>query len=249
MAENALIKTLILIFGYLFGCRIIEIGIKKQKLSSSYVSRMKIIVIFLMMSAFYMNIKSLFLFWILVFAVLSGSIVTIFVTFQQNQKKFRQDFVFFIDRTLIQMKLGKSLRSALEISNKTTPKRSSEFLINIIEILFWEGKLHSPHAFHHEILHEMKVWCGLQAKVVKRIQSYRTKLRLEEKFRHKSEQILHQIRIQMIMITLMYASMAFFLVTRFDFYKHIVTYLVSLLLFILGLLGFHLVARRQTWKI
>lgn len=249
MAEKILIQTLILIFGMSFGFRIAGIATAKLNLKSCAQKKLDYVVIFLMVAVSFLCFNSVYMSWWTVTILIFVGLVTIFVTLHAQNKKFRQDFVFFVDKVILQIKIGRSLRAAMERSVQELPQVSKQTLECIMSAVFSNESWQGSSEFEEQVYNELSDWHGMNQKVLYRINEYRSQLRLEERFRRKSEQIIHQVKIQIWLLVIMYFLMMFFIFQRFSFYEHLSSVLVSILLFICGIFTFYYLTRRKIWRI
>jgi Flp pilus assembly protein TadB len=249
MTANALIKTLILVFGTIFGFRIFKSLPENLKVHMKTRVFCVVSVIFLILNVYFLNFSSSLVVWILFFLGVVAVGVTIFVTQHLENKNLRQDFVFFVDKVQLHIKMGRSLRAAFEFALHQMPQNSKIQMKEILESAESGSSYKSRDPFCTSMHAEVSQWLGSHARVLSRINAFRAQLRLEDRFKQKSEQIIHQIRIQILLLCLMYLIMLFFVLQRFSFYQHTLSFLTSSVLFILGLLTFYFIARRKIWMI
>ncbi len=249
MAQNILVQTLILLFGISFGFRIAGIAITKLNLDTNLRIKIEYIVIFLMVICAFVSFYSLILYWWIVALLIFVGLVTIFVTLYVQKKKLRQDFVFFVDKIILQIKIGRSLRASLEKSVEDTPLRSRVVLRGIVNSVLLNQNWVCSTELEREIYEEIASWYGMNQKILYRLTEYRSQLQLEERFRRKSEQLIHQVQIQISLLLLMYLLMTFFIFQRFSIFEHLSSWFVSLGLFTCGIGVFYYLTRRKIWKI
>lgn len=249
MTANALIKTLILVFGTIFGFRIFKSLPENLKQHTNTRMFRVVSVIFLMLAVYFFNYASSFVVWIQFFLGVLAVGVTIFVTQHLESKNLRQDFVFFVDKVQLHIKMGRSLRAAFEFALEQMPSSSQLRMREILNCAESGSMYRSRDAFSMVMYAEVSQWLGSNTRILSRIRTFRAQLRLEDRFKRKSEQVIHQIRIQILLLSLMYIMMLFFVLQRFSFYQHTLLFLVSSALFVLGLLTFYFIARRKIWMI
>lgn len=249
MTTNALIKTLILVFGTIFGFRIFKSLPENLKTHVNTSAFRAVSVIFLILSVYFLNFSSSFALWILFFSTVTAVGVTIFVTQHLENKNLRQDFVFFVDKVQLHIKMGRSLRAAFEFALHQMPQNSKIQMQEILETAESGSSYKSRDPFCTSMHAEVSQWLGSNTRILNRINTFRSQLRLEDRFRRKSEQIIHQVRIQILLLCFMYLVMLFFILQRFSFYQHALSFLTSSVLFTLGLLTFYFIARRRIWMI
>lgn len=249
MVQVFLLKTSVLFFGSLLGYRILKIIPERKIIFEVINKKQSHIVIFLIFGVCGGLWISSFLVWMIYFLLFLSLIVTIFVTGLIFEKKFRQDFVFYLDKVILKMKMGLSLRASLEDSLDEMSLRFQKILRQILEIAYAEEGGKITNYFHLQIYNEIRSWLGQSSRILSRMISFRRILRKEDLFRRKSDQIYHQIKMQIILLALMYTFLLLFIFQKFPIQNYFGIYLVSFLLFLIGILTIYIISRRQSWRI
>jgi hypothetical protein len=187
--------------------------------------------------------------WIALFVVVFMVTVTIFVTIFIREKKFRQDFVDFLDRVILQVRSGHSFRNSLDVSNEKTAEPSHFKLEKIIEAVHFSQKVDTTNNFVREIFEEFSLVQHFPHKTLDRLCAFRRKIKIEDNFRRKSGRIVRQVRIQVTFLLVMYLGVLFFVVSRFGFLENSKIILWSIGLFVIGIAGFFYLGVNKKWKI
>ncbi len=244
-----LIAILILVFGLLFGVRIYFLNEQNKTFDNLILKNTLIITTFLtVLFCLYVRDRA-FLVWIIVVSVILIIRVTIFVTGFIREMQFRQDFVEFLDRLILQVRSGNGFRYSLEVSNRQTPKLNQTKLKKIIEAVHFEQKIETTHEFVREICEEFTAIENFPHKTLERLCAFRRKIKIEEIFRRKSGRIVRQIRIQISFLSALYVGILCFAVSRFGFKENVTVILWSVGMFVMGLLVFFYLGMRRQWKI
>ena len=244
-----IISILILIFGLLFGYRIYIFNEQNRIFDNQILKNSLMIIIFLTVLCCSLLIDRYFLVWITVFASTTSILVTIFVTARFRERKFRQDFVDFIDRLILQVRSGQSFRNSLELSNTKTPLASRLKLEKIIEAIHFSQKIESSNHFVREIFEELTSVQRFPHKTLERLCAFRRKIKIEDDFRRRSGRIVRQVRIQITFLVFLYTSVLIFVVSKFGFTANITIILWSLSFFTVGIVGFLYLGVKKQWKI
>jgi hypothetical protein len=244
-----IIQFLILIFGMLFALRIYIFNEQNRIFDNQFLKNSILLIIFLTLWWCCFFIKSNFLVWSVVLASVLAIVVTIFVTVHFRERKFRQDFVDFLDRVILQVRSGQSFRNSLDVSNTKTPQSSRVKLEKISEAINFSQKVETSNDFVREIFEELSSVQRFPHKTLDRLCAYRRKIKIEDDFRRRSGRIVRQVRIQITFLLVMYVSVMFYIVSRFGFLQNLKIILWSVSLFILGMAGFFYLGVKKQWKI
>lgn len=244
-----IIQILILIFGMLFALRIYFFNEQNRIFENQFLKNTLLLIIFLTLWCCCFFLKSNFLVWSTVLASLAAIAVTIFVTVHFRERKFRQDFVDFLDRVILQVRSGQSFQNSLEVSNTKTPHSSRMKLEKIIEAVHFSQKIETSNDFVREIFDELGSVQRFPHKTLDRLCAYRRKIKIEDDFRRRSGRIIRQVRIQITFLLIMYAAVLFYVTSRFGFAENLKIILWSLALFTTGMVGFFYLGVKKQWKI
>lgn len=239
----------ILIFGLLFALRIYKFNERNRIFNNQILKNTLLIIIFLTLTCCYLLFDRYFFAWLTLLAVIFAIAVTIFVTTRFRERKFRQDFVDFLDRMILQVRSGHSFRNSLEVSNAKTTQSSRFKLEKIIEAVHFSQKVDTTNSFVREIFEEFSLVRRFPHKTLDRLCAFRRKIKIEDNFRRKSGRIVRQVRIQITFLLLMYVGVLFFVVSRFGFAENLKIILWSIGLFGVGIVGFFYLGVNKQWKI
>ena len=242
-------STLILVFGMLFALRIYYFNEQNRIFDNQTLKNSLLIIIFLTLLCSLFVVERYFLLWIAVFIASFSIVVTIFVTTHFRERKFRQDFVDFLDRVILQVRSGHSFRNSLEVSNTKTPSSSRLKLEKIIEAVHFSEKIETSNDFLREIFAEMSSVQLFPHKTLDRLCAFRRKIKIEDDFRRRSGRIVRQVRIQITFLLFMYVAVMSFVVSRFGFSENMRIILCSVALFGAGIVGFFYLGVKKQWKI
>ncbi len=244
-----IIHALILIFGLLFVLRIYIFNERNRIFDNQILKNSLTIIVFLTLLCCSMLFDRYFFAWIAVVVAILSIVVTIFVTAHFRERKFRQDFVDFIDRLILQVRSGSSFRNSLEVSNTKTPSSSRLKIEKIIEVVHFSQKIETSNAFVREIFEELSSVQRFPHKTLDRLCAFRRKIKIEDDFRRRSGRIVRQVRIQITFLFIMYVGVMIFVGMRFGFIENMKIILWSMALFAVGMAGFFYLGVKKQWKI
>ena len=179
-------------------------------------------------------------------------LVTVIVFHRLKEKGFYRSFLFFLDRIILSMSCGQSLYESLQKSadfeKNTLFQRELEKIVQLVvfsqqNVVFLGGwrlkksviELQKVSQFPH---HQRENLIEL-----------RKNLKIEEKIRRKSEQVLQQIRLQSLILSVLYVFI-FSGVILFRGWKENSSFLLgSSFLFLMGLVWIHRGGRSYKWKV
>lgn len=244
-----IIQSLISVFGLLFVLRIYIFNEQNRIFDNQTLKNSLMIIVFLTLWCCSMLFDRYFFAWIAVACSVFLVGVTIFVTKLIRERRFRQDFVDFMDRLILHVRSGQSFRNSLEVSNAKTPVPSRLKVEKIIEAVYFSEKIETSSVFVREIFEELMSVQRFPHKTLDRLCAFRRKMKIEDDFRRKSGRIVRQVRIQITFLLFMYGSVMSFVIVRFGFSENMKVILWSLVLFGMGLVGFFYLGVKKQWKI
>lgn len=188
--------------------------------------------------------------WILIFAPQIFFLICAIYLRKMREKSFRKYFRESLTNLILKMKTGKSLRQALhEIANESDPFMRRK-LSEITEIVvFSQQKSRPTDSFVAQVIRELCRADQNAHSSMRILTTYRDRLRVEDEFRHKSGQVLSQIRFQALLMSGLYFAVLVFVSFQFGFHRNQKLIGVSLFFFILGLAWIFFGGRRLKWKV
>ena len=243
------IQTLILVFGLLFAYRFYFFNEQNRIFDNQILKNSLTMIVFLTLLCSSIYFDRYFFAWIAVVGAILSIAVTIFVTMHFRERKFRQDFVDFVDRLILQVRSGHSFRVSLEVSNAKTAGTSRLKIEKIIEAVHFSQKIETSNTFVREIFEEFTSVQRFPHKTLDRLCAFRRKIKIEDDFRRRSGRIVRQVRIQITFLLFMYIAVMCFVVARFGFLQNMKIILWSIALFTSGMAGFFYLGVKKQWKI
>ena len=189
--------------------------------------------------------------WLLLLAGLCLLYGGIHLLIFQREKAFQRKFIFFLDRLLILLRTGWGFRSAFDrIVEEENGFEKAKLMQFRSSVVFSQHKdeMVLSHSLG-EAIREMRRAYGDAHESVRRMENLRRKLKMEHDFRHKSGQILFQIRLQSWILIGLYIALLVIVLVRHGFKFHVGWLLFSLLLFTIGITWTFSIGRRIKWKI
>ena len=166
---------------------------------------------------------------------------------QQLQKQLGP----LLDKMVLAMNMGRSFRESMGVATQTLPPFQKQILNQIYSFVVFmqHEKKYSKDPFIQDIVCEFKKIDGSAHRSIDRIKSFRQKIKIEERFRHKSRKAMKQARVQSIVMLLLYSAIFVFVLGYFGWkdYQHL--FLVSILLFLVGFFWVFFSGRRYRWKV
>lgn len=249
MMGFAIIKTLILVFGLLSGLRISSFNNQNRVFEKKIFEKLMLIIGILTFLVLFFSKINLFAHLFIVFLMMFVITVTIFVTRLRREKEFRQEFVEFMDRIILQMRTGRGFRHSFELSNRLTAYQSQQKIQKIFDCIMFDAKLTQNDPFVLEIYHHFKEIERSSLKSIERLVAFRKKLRTEDDFRRRSGVLVRQSRIQVVFLSILYACLLLFISFQFPVLQYWKVYLSSFGFFFSGLIMFFVIIRRKIWRI
>ena len=178
---------------------------------------------------------------------LIGKIVVVGLQYL-DQKKFQATYLQVIDLTVLRMQMGQSFRAAL---SKAIQDRGAVFIPKLIAT--YEKMIHLSEQDRKNtdeiLLTALSEIDKTTNGALRKLEFYRSSLRFVEKIRQKSGQVTAQLRMQSILISLIYLFIFAMVWANWRAYLSIPLIFVSLALFLLGLVLVWTIGRRVKWSI
>lgn len=240
-----------LMSGFMFACRIFDVVVDRRWSTRIRMTKIgTLYFISLVASAIFISRISQLALWLSVFAPLALLFLVICVQRICRARAFRARFRESLTLLLLRMKAGKSFRLALDDAIAESDPRWRHLLAEIRELVVFsqQTERESISMFARMIIEEFRAADRAPHAAIRRIEQFRDRLRLEDEFRHRSGQVLRQIRAQSLLLGGLYLAVLAFVARQFGFSSHGRLLLLSGALFFAGLAWIWIGGRRFKWK-
>lgn len=205
--------------------------------------------IFLVLIFYFFFHRPLFL-WSLVFLFCLLTEVCVIALKSLMERRLKETALEFIDHCCLATSAGNSFRSSVQ---KVFLQRNDWCAMqfkNLAQNLIATDKIVvlSP-GFLSEFRQELTQIDRSGQKVNDQLKILRRILKIEINFRRKSGQVLRNLHIQSVVLTILYLSFVFFISSQVDLFKYKQLFIISISLFLTGLLLTFLAGRRLKWKV
>lgn len=166
------------------------------------------------------------------------------------KKNLAKQFYLFINEIVLNMHSGMSLRQSMRMILPQTHPRFRKRLEKLTEFVVFSPHI-SPKTFLPEEFELISVLKKIDQEThsgLQHIENYRRKLKITLDFRHRSGQILGQIRLQAIILSVLYAILLAYSIQQRSFFEYLELTFLSIGLFMFGLLWIFWAGRRIKWK-
>lgn len=223
--------------------------LEKFKITSC--KKLRFCFIFLQLPIYFSIIfKELFIFTLIyigiffITLIIYPKIIMIFAVFT-----YEKCHLLIVDHLLMLIKAGKSP----QLSLKTTLDQLNpwqRFVFSDLQTVF--ELVHSTERNsilkNHLYIHELKAILKSSNLVGEQLKSFREGLRLHRNLRHKSRQVTQQIRAQAITSVFIYIGIFILSWNQLDLKNSVSLMMLSMILFLTGLLSIFLIGGRIRWK-
>lgn len=249
MVMFSIIKALILVFGFALGIQILRINEEKNQFQKKNLKTW-IIFIGILTFCFVLFTKIGLLGVLFINLILfAGYLLLIFVNQKQRESHFRQEFVEFLDRLILYLKLGHGFSYSFDTANQKTSASVRIKIQKIYDSVLFNKKIATQSILATEIFELLTDIHLNSLKIINKLMAMRRRLRAEDRYRKQISTIVGQVWAQLLLILFLYIVVFCFLVHSFGFAKHKNIYLSSFVIYILGLFVFYFISRREIWKI
>lgn len=199
---------------------------------------------------FYFFMNRSFLLWSLVFLFCLLVEVVIVAMKSLMERRLKETALEFIDQCCLSTSVGNSFRSSVQKVFLQRNDWCSMQFKNLAQNLIATDKIIviSP-GFLSEFRHELAQIDRSGQKVNEQLKILRRILKIEINFRRKSGQVLRNLHIQSLVLTILYVSFVFFISSQIDLFKYKQLFMFSVTLFVFGLILTFLAGRRLKWKV
>jgi uncharacterized membrane protein len=169
------------------------------------------------------------------------------------KKKFeteiKDQILFFLDNIILNVQSGIPMRSSLaKTSDDFTGWKKTQFKLLVNSILLGQKNDHfqskTLKKFHREIVNIE----NSKTKNFEQLKSYRQQLKIEQNLRHRSRQVTMNLKIQSLVMTILYFLIGFFIFSNFDTSNSKSVLLFSVFFFSLGQILVFFIGKSLKWK-
>lgn len=247
-----MINFLILVIGFVFIYRTITIILVVQKFPQAFLN-------LFFKSLIYFNLMMSMTTWFVpIYLIAMVILLEIFLLLNMEllfnlylKHKFEAELIIFIDEIILTMSTGRSFRDAFV---SICQQNESYFIKKILEI---------HKSSQHNTINDIKNWQGepkflnlwhlFQSieqnthKQLEKLRAYRRQLHWEQNFRRKSMQATSQVKAQAFILSILYIALLIYVLktTGGNIIRWI---LISLILYLTGLLSLYILGKRKPWK-
>lgn len=237
--------------GYCFFVRTLDTFVCNSRFSTASLTKFgTIYAVWVVIGVKKLSLTPLLLvFWLVTPTVMSLSIKALRRFWWQNN--YEKEILLFLNNTILQMRGGYSLRDSIRASIYRTSANFRKNLEQIEEVVSFSPhiSLNKRNKLEKELLSELiladqETHSGLQ-----RLKNLRRKLEIEAEFRHRSGQILTQIRLQATVLSILYVLLLAFSLRENAMDELFGIMILSFSFFAVGLVWVVSAGRRLRWKV
>jgi len=169
-------------------------------------------------------------------------------TYERRQiDALKSETPHFLDRWILNMRLGNSLSSARDAALDD----SSDRVRTLLRPLFLNSaEIPKAHLFLPvKIVNELKLLSNSPHSALTRLENIRELLRKADEFRRKSGQARRQTSIQSLVLLLLHVALAVFTIQRYGWQRHSDLIVLSFVLAGGSVAAMHQLARKSKWRI
>ena len=165
-------------------------------------------------------------------------------------KRLRSSLIPLLDSVILGLQSGKSFRLSLQ---SAVDMQSGWVRLQLMELFESIYVAKNVIAMKSPLLKDFQAELAeidrSQVRCVEQVRALRRHLKMQEDFRRRSGQVTQQIKMQAIIVTVLFCGLLSFVILQFGFKQNQTLILTSALVFISGLIGIFLMGRRLKWKV
>ncbi len=246
-----LLALITLMSGFLFACRISDVVVERKWIARGHMTKIgTAYFLALIASAAAFAHSSPLLLWACAFAPFACLSLAFALVRARRSRAFRSRFREALTLILLRMKAGKSFRLALAEAIEDTDPRWRPMFVEIRELVVFsqQTEARAMPEFHRALVTELRAADTTPHAAIRRLENFRDRIRIEDDFRHRSGQVLRQIRAQSALLAGLYIAVFAFVARQFGWQEHVRLLFASACLFLTGLAWIWLGGRRIKWK-
>lgn len=164
--------------------------------------------------------------------------------------KLRTALIPFLDCVILNLQAGKSFRFSLQLSVEMQSGWVRHQLAEVCESLqMSKNVIAMKSALLKDLRDELVEIDQSQVRCVEQVRALRRSLKMQEGFRRRSGQVTQQIKMQAIIVTLLFFMLLGFVIMQFGFKAHSTWIFLSSIIFLIGLTWIFLMGRRMKWTV
>lgn len=243
----ALFLFLISSFGLLSALRIARAFRTRAVISTELVTKTGTLMCSTMLLSVFVGASSVFSAVSIAFSNLCCGFLLLLWCERRQIDTLKSQTPIFLDRWILNMKLGNSLSSARDAALRD----SSDRFHMLLRPLFLSGaNVPRTHlVLPSKILQEMKILASTSHSALVRLENLREMVRKADDFRRKSGQARRQTSIQAGVLLFLHLALAIFVYRRHGWQRHSDLIIMSFTLAAGGLIWMQFLARKSKWKI
>lgn len=241
------------IFGLWIGYSMLRIFLRQNFVQKEKMTKIGILF-FVFQTSQILFLKNFLLNWIILYGSLFVLFVVKFIYTKRLKTQFQSEFPGFLTSIILQMKLGQSFRQSLRFTHQTMKTQwQSVFREICYDVAFSQQEKQPTNSFWNDFCEEMrsevKKIDGSTHKTIEKVENFRRRLIIIDKFRRRSGRIRGQVQIQVFFMCLIYALIFAVNAWLFDLWSYKLVLMISILFFILGLFMVVFIGRRIQWTV
>ncbi len=241
-----------MIFGSMFALRICLFYANSKQIESKLLTKIGTAIVLIFFALTFIEHKAPSLVKLLVFMILLCLVMGLSYLSKQKKRVFRGKIQVFINLMMIKMRSGLGFRSAY--SSALSEISDEEFASQLEQMIERESSAqhsvrYSEDLFGRRVVKQLCKARSLPHQSIEQLLNLRRHLKIESDFRRRSGQILLQLRIQSLVLCLLYILLLLFTLHHSSFAQIRSLLGLSLLLFVMGTLVFWKIGGLFKWKV
>jgi Flp pilus assembly protein TadB len=244
------IAFLIFLSGNFFEYRILSEMFEEKLISHSKKNKIgTIFVIFKIFSCFFLK-KSLVLAWIVLMLPAFSLKIASFQIKIIREKSFETHFLEFLNLFLLYLKSGKSFSVSFQLSVQSTNENHRQKLNELYNFVFFADRYTSrdQNVFLNSVITDLSRAVKAPQNASRLVASLRDRLKTQKILRERARVMTQSARTQAFFLLPLYFGLIVFSAVNFGFRNNIRIFLLSNLLFCLGILWLLQIGRSFRWR-
>ncbi|MCK6597213.1 MAG: type II secretion system F family protein [Bdellovibrionaceae bacterium] len=165
------------------------------------------------------------------------------------EKEIKDEFIIFLDKVYLNLQSGMPLKASMaKASDEFNGWKKNQIKYIITSVFLGQENKQFQSKILQKFQKELSKIEKSKIKTLEQIKSLRECLKMEQNIRHRSRQVTMNLKIQSVVMTIMYFLIAIFISSQFEMKNSKLILFVSFLFFATGLVLTFLIGKGMKWK-
>jgi len=189
--------------------------------------------------------------WFAIFSPIMCAAFSLCARVSRRSREFKRECASLLSVVTLKMKSGRAFRHSLDEAIAESDARvRAKFTAIASNVAFSQQRTGMPiDSFVREFVEELAHIDRQPHLAIRRLETYRDKIEIEEDFRRRSGQVLARLRAQSLVMCGLYLAVAAFMISKFGWRANSRLFALATVSFMLGAIWLWSGGRKLKWKV